>query len=607
MKAASTNLLLCLLRDLEENLGSTVHVSRDVAYVKQRLKHEGLSFLTISLPSFSKDFFLALERGWIDSDLFIGWKKRKCLPEFLRGFTESVFDTITGRILDEPNLYSIHAVRQVCNLWKKIKLDCTPARIKQAYDGYKRTDDSLREYCPDVADLRSFRIVSRIVVSSFAGREVDVDVLTPHHGPGSTAEGLTGNQKFLVKTWPLRLEPFFTPDILFGSEENYHDSNVELEELTEEKEIPVRVTSVPKTLSTPRIIAMEPVAMQMAQQAVKDYLVKRIQQYGMTAGHVNFRDQSINQKLALRESRQRRLATLDLSEASDRIPNDMVKLLFEVNPALSDLVQRTRSRVARMPDGSEFELFKFASMGSALCFPVESVYFYVLLILAGLKSASLPPSTQNIRMVCKDIYVYGDDLICPVHQVETTVALFSSFGSKVGLSKSFFKSAFRESCGMDAFDGNCITPIYLRNPMPRSQRDASAITSFVATANQFNECGLYRTRDCLKTVVESITGRLPEVEQTCSGLGWHFTTGGNAGRTSARYQRKEVLTLVPSISYKKDCLEGYHALAKCFLKSALRGKGPPDPYSIEVDDEKHLLRSPRRGVVALKRRWVSVR
>jgi hypothetical protein len=79
-----------------------VDATRDYETVLSRVKHEGLSFLTITLPTFTQGLERALEKGMVTHDEFPGWKFTKCLPAFLRGFTSLVFSISTGELLASP-------------------------------------------------------------------------------------------------------------------------------------------------------------------------------------------------------------------------------------------------------------------------------------------------------------------------------------------------------------------------------------------------------------------------------------------------------------------------------------------------------------------------
>lgn len=582
---------------------STKNSVRDLKSIRHRVHNEGLSFLTITLPQFCEDFFTALENGKVTSDLFVGWRKRQCLPAFLLGFTSLVFDSHTGEKIDEPQTEAIRAVRQICYLFKKVKIACTEQRTIRALQKYVQVDSDVGSSTPGRSDedFVAFQEVSNVVITDLCG-EIDTERLIPHHGPGSTYERLTGNRKYFSRkaNWYKCLEPFFDESIFYSSEEIYNSSKVIRKTFLEST---VRVITVMKTLKSPRTIAMEPVAIQMAQQSLKDFLVEKIERGSLMSGHVNFTDQKINQRLALESSKTRAFATLDMSDASDRISSKSIWLMLASNPTLRDLIFCCRSTKAKVL-GKFINLNKFASMGSALCFPMMAMYFYIVVIVGILKHRGLCPTPVNIRKAGESVYVYGDDIIVPTDVVETVYTTLADFGNVVSRKKSFYKSNFRESCGVDAHNGEDITPVYIRHMIPQSVNDASAIVSYVSAANLLFEKGYKRTACYIKNVCEAVVGKLPTVRRNSPGLGWHFDDGSQEPvyRWNRKLQVHEVRTLVPKVIYEKDHLRDYNALTKCLLVLTRRKSN----LDLSTSDEKHLVRSPVRGALTLKRRWVSV-
>lgn len=75
---------------------------RDFEVIQSRIKHEGLSFLTITLPNFCQGFERSLEESKVSHCNFQGWKFTKSLPAFLQGLTRRVFSLATGRLLHDP-------------------------------------------------------------------------------------------------------------------------------------------------------------------------------------------------------------------------------------------------------------------------------------------------------------------------------------------------------------------------------------------------------------------------------------------------------------------------------------------------------------------------
>jgi len=606
MKSHEQDLLTvceCIFKDaLAKCSTDDVNMMRDLITIRKRITHEGLSFLTITLPNFGKDFERCLSNGLVTSTDFLGWKKRLYLPAFLQGFTRLVFNVETGGLSSDPDIAAIEGIRQIAYTFKKLSLPCTPERESMALSGFKEVECILSDSVY-TGDRNLFNKVASLLWGNVFTESYDPQSHSPKHGPGQTAEYISGNRKYSHRTWYERLEPFFPSDIFLMSCVTQLDDELDglecVQFVRQEDELPVRVVCVPKTLKGPRIIAIEPVCMQYTQQALASYIIGKLETSRFTAGHINFSDQSVNQKLALKASSDGLSATLDLSEASDRVPLSLVTDMLSSNQDLLDAILACRSTAAQLPSGETLLLKKFASMGSALCFPIESMYFYTVILCALLESQNLPVTLRNIFLVSRDVYVYGDDIIVPVSQVEIVMETLTSFYCKVNTAKSFWKGYFRESCGMDAYAGECVTPTYLRHLQPHGKGATSDIVSWIATSNLFYKKGYWLTSQYMKICVEKIIGKLPIVLETSPGVGWHsFQKGFSVDRMSKKLHRPEVSTYVVSPVYQHDPLEGWSALLKFFLKSARR-------IEIQAEDEKHLSRSPRSGTSSMKRRWTT--
>ena len=524
------------------------------------------------------------------------------LPAFLQGFTTLVFNQSTGRILHEPSIKAVQSVRQVCFFYKKVNLACSEDRIAKAFRQFEQTENDLHDLVISKENITLFETVSRVIVSSCFPRIVDEYEFIPHHGPGSTMEQLTGNRKFDYRRfkWYDQLNSAFTPGLTIYPSEEWEHADTSSNNCSSDRPF-VRVVHVPKTLKSPRIIAMEPVAMQMAQQSVKDFMVQKLESGPITGGHINFRDQQVNQDLALSSSFNRDLATLDLSEASDRVRKDLVSRMLKVNPSLRKFIFSSRSPYAKVGH-KLIHLEKFASMGSALCFPVESLLFFIIIVTALCKSTDQSSlSAKRILRLSRKVFVYGDDLVVPTKKVDAIITALHAFGCKVNTRKSYYKSDFRESCGMDAFKGVMVTPVYMRSPFMYGKCKARTILSLVSTANQLFKAGSIRAATFIKNEVEGTLGfKLPRVTEESSGLGWVCRTGFRKLRYNNNLQRLEVLTLVPAISMKVDKIAGAPALLKCLLKLEIGERSPEDHkipqhwdrseqlYRIAISDKKHL-------------------
>lgn len=124
-------------------------VLRDYEKVVRRVENEGLSFFTITLPSFGKDFERGLADGGITPTSFMGFKRSEPtegqgLPAFLRGFLELVFHPDSGVLLEEPNLDAIRSVRQLTLMFGKMLVPCSDARVRAAKRGYLKCEQDVR-------------------------------------------------------------------------------------------------------------------------------------------------------------------------------------------------------------------------------------------------------------------------------------------------------------------------------------------------------------------------------------------------------------------------------------------------------------------------------
>jgi len=620
----------CVYKDATAKCTADVSDLRDLKTIRSRVKDEGLSFLTITLPKFCRDFESCLEQGRIDPTLFRFWKRGSAaIPTFLQGITGHIFDRETGRMInneltpiiggvsnDLPTL--VESVRQICLTFKKMEVECAPQRVAQALDSFVEIEQSLETFSVPTEDAADFLAVSSVLWGNMVA-DIQTATFIPKHGPGATAERVSGNQKFVWGRWHERLEPYF-PVIDNGYPLGVSCELQVLKNVTfvpEEEEEPVRVVPVPKTLSGPRIIAIEPSCMQYVQQGIRDYLYGRLESYWLTRGHINFRDQTVNQRLAMTASLTGQFATIDLSDASDRVPRDLALEMFRSNPDLRDAIDACRSTAARLPDGRIVSpLRKFASMGSALCFPVEAMYFYTVCVVALLKDMSLSTTFRNVKRVSRMLYVYGDDIVVPSTNAGAVLEYLRKYNCKVNTSKTFVSGSFRESCGIDAFQGYEVTPTYLRKEIPKNRRQASQLVSWVATGNLFYKKGYWRTAQFIFSKVERILGSLPYVSESSGVLGRFSYLGycsiGN--RWNSDLQRLEIKAWVPSPVYRTDKLEGYGALMNCFQRMMFReGKSNPEEDGVQgfqiserkfVLEQSDLERSALHGAVTLKRRWV---
>jgi len=472
----------------------------------------------------------------------------------------------------------------------------------------KRNDSLL-----DPAYLADFKRVSSMLFGDLFAK-VDRDIhwcrLTPKHGPGAVADRLSSNGKYRLRSWPLRLqqvmpaEDFLLPSHRFSDElsKNFVEPGTET---------PVRVITVPKTLKAPRIIAIEPTAMQYSQQALLRSILDAFQEDGFLSRVIGFDDQDPNREMARLGSLTGALATLDLSEASDRVSNQHVRAMIEDFPALLQAVDGCRSRKADVPGHGVIRIAKFASMGSALCFPFEAMVFLTLIFLGIERELSAPLSPSTIQSYKEQVRVFGDDLIVPRDYVLSVVDELHTFGYVVNTGKSYWTGRFRESCGREYYDGHDVSIVKVRQVFPTRRQDASGIISLVSLRNQLYWAGLWETVKRLDRKIEKLLIHFPVVSPTSPLLGRESVLG---------YQFQKIdpflhnpLTKGYKVVAKPplDPLEGSGALLKCLLRGhserfALK-QISSESHTVDVAsvDTEHLERSGRPEHVSIKLGWGS--
>lgn len=203
-----------------------------------------------------------------------------------------------------------------------------------------------------------------------------------------------------------------------------------------------RLTTVPKSFKTDRVIAIEPTLNLFLQKGVGSYIRRKLKRVG-----IDLDDQGPNQRGALRALADS-LATLDLSAASDSVSRELV---FDLLPLdWFEFLDQLRSR-SYQNDGCVSKLEKFSSMGNGFTFELESLIFWAL-------SSSQLESHETLL-------VYGDDIIVPSSRYESVVDLLSFCGFTTNEDKSFCDGLFFESCGRHYFNGIDVTPVYQKEPI----------------------------------------------------------------------------------------------------------------------------------------------
>jgi len=603
---------------------------RDLAHLQSLVKSRGVSVYLELLPALGKHFDRCLSDGqYCRSGLPLTKRVsgRVLVPAFLRGLYLLIFDE-AGRLKDDANLEAVFFLRQIVFAAKKASFECTAEEIATEVDEFYAVDQSLPEpsrfwseevdyikethhgfkdgpcfrgridaLFPDSRKELSIVLgvldkVSGILTASLGS--YDPSDWWFKHGPGAVAEYTGVANKYCWRSWSSTLETEFPfADYAFHSYSAWakrHDDHPELSS----QEQSSRLIGVPKSFSKPRLIAAEPSSNQWCQQNLWHYFDERSRACFIGA-FVRFRDQSHNGELARTASVDGRLATVDLSAASDRVSTHVVESLFRGNPKLLRALRATRTRSVRQSLSARapevIGLRKFSTMGSACTFPVESLIFLAVSVSCALVKRGLKPTVRNIETLRGDIAVFGDDIVIPTDSRELLIQTLEVLYFKVNVHKTFWKGNFRESCGVEAFRGVDVTPAYWH--CWYSGKPAS-LASVVATANNFYQKFMLSTSSYLASTLPRL---IPDVAYRSGAFGYKTRTDPNNATFARRWnwelQREEICVRTRIESSSKSPTNDDTAFLQLFTERP----GPGIPWQHGVAQRPRLQ---------VKTRWVSM-
>lgn len=526
-----SKIIVALLHDVHTSHGvvfNTVALRNTTRVVLRRVSSEGLGFLTKSLPRLGKAFDKAISGGnplnGPDSGFtaLVGSK----LPRFLGELFSRVLRP-DGTILAEPCATSVAKLRQILYCFYKYKLPYTDEQEQTIISRFIKTEADLSIAVTNIASYeagidqsypdrskrnsKTPRLPSEIArtartLLSELFADFDASDIDPKHGPGTVATKQQLWDKYLWSNVSARIASVYPVDSYFYVSPAHLCDRLQEYRLLTEVDLPAKVILVPKDSRGPRLISCEPVDFQWVQQGLGRRIVELVESHWRTRGHVNFTSQEPNRIAALYGSRCGRYATLDLKEASDRVSLALVRLLFPEHVFTYLEACRTLSTV--LPDGSVLKLQKFAPMGSSLCFPIMALTIWAIL------TAGAPDAFTRER-----ILVYGDDVIVPTAYAANAIEQLESFGLLINRDKSCTGGLFRESCGMDAFNGVNVTPVRLRTVWSSTPRPDVYI-SWIAYANSFYDRQCFSVYDYIVEHMLAIYGSIPDKGMclTCPSL-----------------------------------------------------------------------------------------
>jgi hypothetical protein len=655
-------LLTCLLKDLKRQEPDTCGIDRDVVTIEARFKHEGVGFFTRALPALCDAFDEGLAKGRFRCPRGLKQVSGGGIPRLFSGILSEVFESQTGLLKQDPNVRLIKFFRELTRLFKKLTLSdkCEKFLDLEAKRKFWECDEEIAGITIPARYTEHLSRVCKYILPTLKG--VDYETYRPKHGPGAVAEGYSPNQKWsgllrdLARSEQkprsfdesfglfryenrdsLAVQEWRKPNCSAREHRNHipgHSRSVGVPQRQDGSGLPysksseaesidsgycARLISVAKNSSSRRTITCEPVALQFEQQHLNKVLREQIVQCRVLSQCLALTDQSKNQKLALEGSLSGVWSTIDLSSASDLLSLELVRVVFAESGTFLSHLEGSRSR--EVSDGVNVRpLKKYAGMGNATTFPVQSVCFAVVCIAAILDWFGREPTREMVMAIAQYVRVFGDDIIVPIAQTPHIVHWLETVGLKVNRSKSFMEGNFRESCGVDAFRGVDVTPLYLRVLPDSPSLEPSDLASLVATSNLMWERGLYAGADYLKAKVEEYLGyKLPLLPKGFGALGWNDRLGScTATKWCSKQQGLVVKAPMLKPTEMSDPLDDLPALLKFYMMPGsevrisetgyMEARQLPHHTSVEPENVGrpvgHLSKSQRRFSSRIVKRWM---
>lgn len=481
---------------------SRTDLERDKATINRRLACEGLSFATVTLPNLSKAFLASIEH---ETCTFEGFKTRNGLPVFLRG----LFVCYKSRY---RRTEALRAIYQITNLFKKLRGDYNKTTIMNMIQKFHDDDIKLGEAAREVENPSQTLQLARYFLNEYF-QDFDLN----HHsfvgrpGPGATNTKCPRSRRYEPTQMYRKHDDVMPYAVWFYPllTDVNHRARHYIDLVNKSKLEPTaRYKVVPKYWGKGRGICIEENESQFLQQTLAKGIRWKIDHSDLRE-YIQIDNQELNAQKALDASKDGENATIDMSDASDMILRLLVLFMFQ-DTAIVDALEAVTTQLISFHDEGEqtkmicsynlaleavgmaeskiplvFRANKFAPMGSGLCFPIMTLVHYFLIKAIICRSYNVSPEEAG------KVFVYGDDIVIPSKYAEAVFTELPLFGMKLNRNKSFVRSKFRESCGIHAYNGVDVTPVYMKyipNTTKPTALHGAAVAEYTLRRNGFVKC-----------------------------------------------------------------------------------------------------------------------
>lgn len=440
----------------------------DESYVHSRILKEGDRFVFTVLPLLGKAVeksLIRMEPLVVPAGFALYGKTR--LSRFLFPLMQKCFSE-GGEPVAEPDYVSLLVIRQLTLFFSKVTTASSCDATEPVKNFLNRVQHcGIRGFNRELLNARRF---CHLVLENCKELEDWDKSPKGHHGPGAVAGGECGVEKWQLTHYPQHHRQLFD----FNQNCQYDGPEGCDNALS-------KILAVPKDYRGPRIICAEPKEFQFGQQGLKEVLYELLQRHYLTRNSINF--ECVKGNMAACSDKE--LVTIDLKDASDNLSIELARFLLPRK--VFQLLTRYRTP-GLTHDGKNYSYRAFATMGSALCFPIQTLVF--LSIVKGVQWAYNRERALD-QWDRRRVLVYGDDIICSATLASRVVETLELAGLTVNTDKTTVpQSPIRESCGEWMVNG--ASQIIVK-PKVISGTGLSQLLSIAETSQLLHEKGWFAT------------------------------------------------------------------------------------------------------------------